>query len=387
MTTYSAPRSISVQAYEPLTGDTTVVVAEFSTQITAYEHEILAFGGYWSARITLEDDQIDMEDWYERGLGRRIVTYSPDGVIIWEGVVNTIRLNLGGLAASIGPYLDVANKVRLVYSYIDTTQTLPVTGLRLTTDFASNTASQTRYGIFEKILSSGGATPTTADQIRDTYLAENTRPGRSQELSIGAGGGQSMELECIGVVQYLENYTYSSTTTGTQNASAKVQAVLDADPNSFIAQTFTFIDSNTLAVHAYDNDNRTAWNVIKETVALGDASDNRWLFGIYAGRLAYYQQMVEQTDYMQSLSDPGQKVYAPGGATIDPWYILPGKWLQVLDFMIGRIPDSTSLRDDPRYLFIESVTFRAPQQVMLRGGRVSRLEQKLARLGLAGIGA
>lgn len=386
MTTYSAPRSISVQAYEPLTSDTTILVDEFSTQMSSYEHEIMAFGGYWSARITVEDSQFDMENWYERGLGRRIVAYSPDGVIIWEGVVNAIRLNLGGLAVSIGPLLDIANKTRLIYSYIDTSLGSPVTGLRLTTDWASNTTSQTRYGIFERILSSGGATPTTADQIRDTYLAENARPGHSQELSLGAGGSQSMELECIGVVHFSETYTYNSTTTGTQNANAKVQAVLDADPNNFIAQTFTFINSNTLAVPAYDNDNRTAWNVIKETVALGDASDNRWLFGIYAGRLAYYQQMVEQTDYMQSLSDPGQKVYGSSGAIVDPWYILPGKWLQILDFMIGRIPDTTSLRDDPRFMFIESVTFRAPQTVVLRGGRVSRLEQKLARLGLAGIG-
>lgn len=383
--TYSAPRHITLGVFDPIIYGTNQV-DEFTNQISGYEHELLADGGYWSARMTVQDIQLDLEDWYERGLGRRIVTYSPDGVTIWEGIVNTIKLNLGGLTKTIGPYLDIANKVRLIYSYIDTTAGSPVTGLRLTTDWTSNTSSQSRYGILEKVLSSGGATPTNADDIRDLYLAENARPGRSEEQAFG-GGGQSMELECIGVIQFAQRFTYNSTTTGAQNLSVKLQAVLDADPNGFIAQTFSYLDSNTLQVSAYDNDNRIAWNIIKELVAQGDASNNRWLFGVYADRLARYTQMIEQTDYQQSLSDPGQKVFTPGGTIVEPWYILPGKWLLVTDFMAGRIPDSTSLRDDPRFMFIESVTFRAPQTVVLRGGRVSRLEQKLARLGLAGIGA
>lgn len=381
---YSAPRHITIGIFDPLVYGTNQV-GEFSDQVSGYEHEILADGGYWSARMQVQDSQLDLEDWYERGLGRRIVTYSPDGVVIWEGIVNSIKLNLGGLTKTIGPVLDIANKVRLIYSYIDTTLGSPITGLRLTTDWASNTTSQARYGIMEKILSSGGATPTNADEIRDLYLVENARPGRSEELTFG-GGGASMELECIGVVQFLQTFTYNSTTTGAQNLSAKIQAVLGADPNDFIAQTFSYLNANTLQVAAFDNDNRIAWNIVKELVAQGDASNNRWLFGVYADRLARYAQMVEQTDYQQSLSDPGQKVFTPGGTIVEPWYIFPGRWLQVTDFMVGRIPDSTSLRDDPRYMFIESVTFRAPQTVVLRGGRVSKLEQKLARLGLAGIG-
>lgn len=383
---YSAPRRITIGIFDPLTYGTGQV-GEFSDQVSGYEHELLADGGYWTARMTVQDNQLDLEDWFERGLGRRIVTYSPDGVTIWEGIVNTIKLALGGLSITIGPILDIANKVRLIYSYIDTTLGSPITGLRLTTDWASNTSSQSRYGYMEKVLSSGGATPTNADDIRDLYLAENARPGKSQELTIGGGGGQSMELECIGVVHFLQTFTYNSTTTGAQNLSAKIQAVLDADSNGFIAQTFSYIDTNTLQVAAFDNDNRIAWNIIKELVAQGDASNNRWLFGVYADRLAHYRQMVEQTDYQQSLSDTGQRVFTPGGTIVEPWYILPGKWLEVTDFMAGRIPDTSSLRDDPRFMFIEAVTFRAPQTVIMKGGRVSRLDQKLARLGLAGIGA
>lgn len=378
------PSSVSVSVFNPLTlggGQ----IAEFSNQLSSYEHEIVADGGYWSAKMRINGQQLDLENWYERGLGRRIVTYSPDGVTVWEGIVNTIKLNLGGLTKTIGPLLDIANKVGLIYSYIDTTGGTPVTGLRLTTDWAQNAASIIRYGILERILSSSGATPTDADEIRDMYLAENATPARSEELTL-SGGDVGMELECIGAVRFTERFTYNSTATGAQNLSAKLQAVLDADPNSFILQDFSGLDTNTLQVAAYDNDNRVAWNIIKELVAKGDASSNRWIFGIYAGRKAIYRQWVEQTDYQQSLSDPGQRVLTPGGTIVEPWYILPGKWLQVTDFMVGKIPDSVSLRDDPRHMAIESVTFRAPQTVIMKGGRVSRLDQKLARLGLAGIG-
>lgn len=382
--TLGAPSSISVSVFNPLTlggGQ----IAEFSNQLASYEHEIVADGGYWSARIRVDDTQLDMEDWYERGLGRKIVAYSPEGVTVWEGVVNTIKLSLGGLSKTIGPLLDIANKTRLIFSYIDTSSGTPVTGLRLTTAWADNLASQSRYGILEKVLSSGGTTIELADEIRDLYLAENARPARSEELTLG-GGGQSMELECVGVVRFLDRFTYNSTTTGAQNLSAKLAAVLAADPNDFILQDFSLIDTNTLQVSAFDNDNRIAWGIIKELVAQGDASNNRWLFGVYANRQAQYRRLVEQTDYLQSLSDPGQRVYVPGGSIVEPWYILPGRWLQVTDFMVGRIPDSTSLRDDPRFMLIESVTFRAPYSVTLKGGKFSRLEQKLARLGLAGIG-
>jgi hypothetical protein len=379
---YSTPRSITVSVFDPLTLGSGKV-AEFSDHVASYEHEILANGGYWSARLSVNDTRLDMEDWYERGLGRRIVAYSPDGVVIWDGIVNSVKLSLGGLSKTIGPVLGIANKVRLIFSFI-ADGGLDI-GLRATTDWGENTASQSRYGIMEKILSSGGSTSANADDIRDLYLAENARPGRSEELTLG-GGSQRLDLECVGLAQYLQSFVYNSTTEGSQNLSAKISAVLGADPNDFIAQDFSLINANTLQVPSHDNENRVAWNIIKELVSRGDASNNRWLFGIYGDRMARYAQVVDEVAYLQTLSDPGQRVFNPGGSVIEPWYILPGRWLRVLDFMTGRIADTTDLRDDPQYMFIESVNFRAPQSVVLRGGRVSRLEQKLAGLGLSGIG-
>jgi hypothetical protein len=380
---FSAPRTITLSVFQPpAMGD--AQVAEFSSQVSGYEHEVLADGGFWTARMSINDDQLDLEDWYERGLGRRVVAYSPDGVIIWEGITNSINLKLGGLSKTIGPVLDIANYVRLIYSFI-AAGGLDI-GFRATTVGAEDVDSQARYGIMERVLSTAGATSTEADAIRDLYLLERSRPGRSEELTIGNASGPSMDLECVGFAQFLSTYTYAITSLGTQNLSAKISDVIAAHPSNLFTAGGAYIETNTLQVQVFDDDGRTAWNIIKELVSRGDASNNRWLFGVYADRQAHYYPVVDEVSYMQTLSDPGQRVFNAAGGTIEPWYIKPGRWLRVLDFMAGGIPDTTDLRDDPQCLFIESVTFRAPQMVTLRGGRVSRLDQKLARMGLGGIG-
>lgn len=380
--TYSNPLNISLAAFEPLAVGS-AQVAELSGEITSYDQEITAFGGYWSARIRIDGRRVDLEEWYERGLDRRITAYSPDGVVIWEGFVNSVKLNFGGLQKTIGPVLDIANKVRLIFSYIpDGSQE---TGLRLSTDWASDTTSQGRYGILERILSSGGTTITNADKLRDQYLVERARPGRSEEFAVG-GSATSLELDCAGYVHRLDTYTYNTTTTGSQNLSAKIAAVIDADPNDYLTSANAIIEANTLQVPIFENDNRLAMNVIKSLVAQGNAASDRCLFGVYAGRQAQYRAVVEQTDYLQAQSETRQQVRTGNGAKVEPWYVQSGKWLRTSDFLIGRISDTTTLRDDPRYAFLESVHFTAPYSLSWTGGRVSKLSQKLAGLGLAGIG-
>jgi hypothetical protein len=379
---HSDSRALTVAVFEPLALGT-AQIDNISAAINDYSHEIAAMGGYMSARIRINGRQVDLEDWYERGLGRRIVTYSPDGLVVWEGFVNTVKLALGPLSKTIGPLTDIANRVRLVHSFISAGgQDI---GLRLSTDWTDNTTSQDKYGIFERVLSTGGASTTTADQLRDQYLAENVNPPRSEEWTLG-GSGVSMELECAGYVRLMEHYAYNNATVGAQNLSVKLAAVIDAEPNNILTSANGIIEANTLQVASKDNENRIAWNIIKELVAQGDASFNETIFGIYAGRQAQYQAVVEQDDYLQALSDTAQQVTTPGGAVVEPWYVLPGKWLRVTDFLIGRIPDTTELRDDPRYMFIESVQFTAPYSLSLRGGKIDKLPQRLARLGLSGIG-
>jgi hypothetical protein len=334
-----------------------------------------------------KDSQGRAEDWLELGLGRRIVTRDPAGSVVWEGFVNTVNLRLGELTVKRGPLLDVTNRTRLTYSWVDPSGAI-AGGIPATTDWAENLDSQDRYGILERELSTGNVEPDTADQIRDLYLEENSLPETTQQISLSGGGGEaSISIECLGYVHYLNAYTYAqTTTTGTIDLSAKLQAVLTADPNSYLSSSYANITSNTTPVLAVDNGGRKAINVIKDLLNFGDGSLNRYLFGVYADRLASYRAVEERLDYTRRLSDPSRALLTPGGQIVDPWNVQAGKWLMYLDFLVGRVENTTALRNDPRAVFIESVTYRAPMDVEISGSKVRRLDQKLARLGLGGIG-
>jgi hypothetical protein len=285
--------------------------------------------------------------------------------------------------------MNVANRVTTIYSTIDPT-TNTVIGTRAKTTVSNDTTSQGLYGIIQKVLSVGGATAVTAAQIQSTYLKENAYPETSRSLNLGTDSGNNsgvtVTIDCLGYYHWLNLYAYNQTVvTGTINASDKIIAIINAQLNSIITDT-TNILSNTVQVTAFENDDYTAYNILQEAVSMGDASDNRWVFGVYQNRKAFYNQMSSTVDYILHLMDSSQKVETPIGAEIYPWNILPGKWLMFPDFLIGRTSE-TNPRYDPRCMFIEDVTYTMPWGLALNGGKTATLAQKLAKLGLAGVGA
>lgn len=365
---------ITVGVYEPLVIGTNQL-GSLTSAILGYTHESRALGGYWSARIRVDSNRVNINEWYETGLGRRIVTYSPEGIPVWEGFVNSVRLNLGRLAKTIGPVTDIANLVSAVYA--DAT-----TGFSTETTPVQDVASQNRYGILERVLSAGMVSSTQAQEYANQHLAEQAQPDTSEEASDEPA---SMVLECAGYVHLLRRWYYTNVNTGTENVSTKLATVLDVDPNALLASSNAQIEANTIQVQVNDENNRTAWNVIKSLVALGTAADARTVFGVYAGRLVQYRSVVQQIDYLQSINSVNQQVQNAGGAALAPWLVLPGKWVKATDFLVGRVADTDDLRDDPRFTFIEAVRFTAPYGLTLLGGKVDRVDQAMGRLGLRGI--
>lgn len=384
---HSIAHRLTVSVYDSISS-TGNYLFDLSGELNSYEHEINAFGGYWTARMQIADKQTAFEDWYENGLGRRIVTHSPDGEIIWEGFVNQIGITLGGLSITIGPVIEIVNKAKLAYSTFDTTLNAPATGIRLETAYTEDTTSQGRYGILSAVLSTGGATATTAVELRDEYLRQYAIPQVDQERTFGGSGSTpSITLDCLGYVHYFNTYKYNQTAaSGTQNLSAKLAAIIAAEPNSFVDHSTVFITANTTAVPAYENEDKTAWALIKELVNMSDASDNKYIFGVTADRYCRYEAIPTEAEYFQRISDPGQRIMTASGQVIQPWNVVPGKWIIATDFLIGRVADATAIEDDPRAMFVETVRFSHPNSVSLKGAKVRRLDQKLARLGLSGIG-
>jgi len=282
--------------------------------------------------------------------------------------------------------MDVANRVDLVYSTLDYTTDPPTVGGRDNVGYTNDTDSQADWGILPKVLTTGGADDADAAAILDTYLAEHAQPATSKAWRNDAATDLSVTVECLGYVHWL-NFPYNSTTSGEENASVKIANVLGGTPNSsWLTYGTTNVSSNTYQVAAYDDEDKIGWSIIKETVARGDASTNRWTFGVYANRAAYYEAAPTTVEYQQRLGDPKIRVETTAGLEVYPWNVLPAKWLLFPDFLVGKTTPA-DLRDDPRALFIESVTYRAPWSLDLIGGAVDTLPQLLAQLGLSGVGA
>jgi len=344
----------------------------------------LAVGGYDKASFTINDEKNALEEWFEEGLGRHIECYNHAQNLIWEGFVNKVSINLGPLSASRGPLLDAPNRVFAVYSALDTTTNPPVRGERTKTAAANDTYAQELYGIIESIQSIGTATAVDAAQAQNTYLAENALPETTQATA--GASGPSVTIECLGYYHWLKTYVYNQiANTGTQNLSVKLTAVLNAELNTIINGNMD-ITANTLQVEQFENSDKTAWALIKALVALGDATNARYLFGVWGGRRAIYEAApTTEITYQQHLADPAMRVKTMTETMVMPWDVLPGKWLFFPDFLIGRV-QSIQRRRDPRFMFIESVTFDAPWGLKMTGGKTDLAPQLLARLGLAGTG-
>ena len=354
--------------------------------VTGWGHTVNAIGGYKSATANLGVSLADLDEWLDTGLGRDITLHTADLNIRFNGFVNNLIATIGGLNITIGPLMQIANRAKCVYSTVDTSISPPAVGVRAVTSLYNSTASQAIYCTLAKVLSIGGSTLANAQQIAQSYIAEYDIPQVSQSLSLGGGGGISLKLDCLGYGAFLETYPYINTSSGTTTISARLPLILAANPSGIYSTDYSEIASNTTTIPIYENNDRTAWTQIASLIDKGDASFNRYIFGIYAARRAFYNAVPSAIEYYHQVTSEYPEVTDVQNARVNAWDILPGKWLQVNDILVGRVNPS-SLSADPRNIFIESVSYTAPYGLSITGGKVSRLAQYLGRLGLAGVSA
>lgn len=373
---------MSVPSYIPASSR---VVPGLNDQVVSYSHELFANGGFWSADLTLTGNVTQAEDWFEHGLGRHIEVYSPALDKVWEGFVNSVSISIGTLAAVRGPLLEVANRVSVAYTPIlDATTVPPIEGTETTTTIAEDAASQALYGVLEAVVSGGrlldDGTTDNAAQLRDTYLAETAVPQTGEALSLEAAVGGPIQLSLLGYVHRLQGYVYQDATSATVQADTKIQNVITADPSGLFSTDFNQIAANATLVPSHDDDNRSAWDVIQEIVSLGDAAFTRFLFGIYQDRIAAYNAVPTVISYQHAtISNELVVEQYISGAPTAPWDIRPGRWLLLIDFLASR-DIVTTIRNDPRYIFIESVHFTAPDTIKIEGQKASQIPQMIARL-------
>lgn len=343
------------------------------------------FGGYWSRRLTIHDRLSVIEDWLEFGLGRDVTMYDTGLSPVFEGFVNTVTTNIGSVTTNKGPLLStVANHVKVVYSTVDTTTTPPTVGIRVGTTWATNQDSIDRYGQIDRIISTSGSTPANAIRIRDLAIDQFKDPQVSETDNLGSSATPAVTIECLGYVHWLGAYIFNSTLTGDANASVKLSNVLAADPNGIFNTDTAWLTANTTPVAQWEDEDRTALQIVKSIVGQGDAGLNKWRFYFAPNRTPYYEAVGTEAYYERSLLDPAQNVrLAMGQALQEPWQVNAGEWVFFTDLLTTRSVDE-SLFVDPRFMLIDTSSVTMPATLSMQGVTAARLDILLARLGLGG---
>jgi len=200
-------------------------------EIASWTHTSAAIGGYLTATATVTNTQNYIDEWLENGLGRWITLSDEAGVIRWRGFVDQINANIAGLQIQRGPMSGITNRVHMVYGTVDTSTTPPTVGIRATTTQTNDTASQALFGIWQKVLSTGGTTAADAAQLQALYLLEHARPETTKTLATG-GGNLSMTLQLRGAWDWAKAYISNFTAAGgTVNLSTRLIAALALSPN------------------------------------------------------------------------------------------------------------------------------------------------------------
>lgn len=376
-------------AYEPLVESGSLYGRKFVDDITDnhdnYTHIVMAVGGFDSASFSLGGTADYLKDWYDDGLSRRIVAYNPEGVPIWEGFVNRLNLSAGTLKKTKsveGMY----NRVYMRYNPLITSVSPPLEKSPVTL-VLSDDESQDKWGVKSVVIPGGGRTDTTAFNWGRTVLRERKEPNTGEDVSTSAGGGYSLDVECLGYYHTLKWIPYTSTVGGSIQAHQVIQDILryyNTVNGGWISQDFGLMDySFALARRGY-SDLPDCWSVIESIINAGGAGGERWVGGIYQNRQMIFKAAEaidglysDEYQLYRSLSDQGQFVYdVATGTEIKPWDMTPDKVLHTIDVNVGGTRD---------LMYIEQVRFSEPYSLELVGGDDQRLAIFLSQRGLPGL--
>lgn len=362
------------------------LIRDVTQEVSSFDYSIAAVGGFWTANLGMKLPLEEIEDWLYNGIGRQIICKGGASTVVWEGIVNRVSLEIGGYDISIGPYMDISNKIKITYSMFIQVGDGTATGVRVETDYIQDDNSILRYGTLEKNFSVGGIAQEEVSDLQAMLLERFKDPLRSEDLTIPGSTGNriiDVKLECIGFSFLLQKYVYNSDTTGLQNLSDKLEAILQAEPNGLL--TSMEIEENTLQVPAFENDDNEAWGLVKELVAKGVSGSGRTVFGVYANRKAIYRSVTNEIVYIRPLREGASVIQDASGGLLQAWQIRPGTYALITDMLPGRPINTSSLPEEIRAIFVETVQYRMPDSLILNGSHSFRLDQKIAQLGISGI--
>lgn len=359
-------------------------IRSYNEAVSGYGHTMAAIGGFLSCDFEINDQPyVNLEDWIENGLGREVKIKTGSSETVFEGFIDRLEFTIEGFHVTYGPMMDIGNKVVLMFSTIDWSTGSPVTGVRGISNEVNDFSSQNKYGILNKILSTGGIQVDLVDELTQLATKKISKPSKGEELNFsGSSSSFSIRVNVQGWGAFLEKFPYNNNSYGQVNISDKIAAIIAAEPNHLFSPGG--ITLNTLQTSQYENDNSIAWSILKGMMAYGDVNFNRYILGTYEDRKIIYRKVEEEFKYFRPLKENLKSVLDSQGNIIDPWLVRPGNWVKIMDLMpTAKFNDDFDGLDS---MFIESLSFKEPESLSLNGSSAFKLEQRLAQLGISGIG-
>ncbi len=328
-----------------------------------YRHSINAMGGFDTAScdiaIRSRDEGQQFLDLY---VGNRVAFYvdSPTDPI-WEGFINRMTFNAGGVEYSIS--LDeMCNRARSLYTV--------AAGSTAQTAVTNDTNSQAVFGIKQEQIDlgyMGNASGVTI--LQQVAIAQRAYPKTSVLPS--SGGSGLLHIEFLGFYHTLEWEDHRQTVAGNAQLGALVDTVIGA-----VVNTTTFFDNtdltltvaNTSLIDQQTINGETKWDMLQKIAEHGNAA-SYYIIGItptdYATgtRRFYYQQASTAITYTARQSD-GLRIRNLYGQLVDPWRVRPDTGIRVSDMLIGW----DGLGDNPTETYIKKIDYDANRQSCIYSG-------------------
>ena len=116
-------------------------------------------------------------------------------------------------------------------------------------------------------------------------------------------------------------------------------------------------------------------HLIENIINQGDASDNIWKGGVYAGQKFVYEPSPTTIDYILR----NGALYDKAGVKVDPALINPGFYIRDTNAPMGMQPPGTSnIFDDPQVSYCDEVEFVWPDTLRLKFPGESMIAEVIA---------
>lgn len=334
-------------------------IRNITSLATGWKRSIRARGGYWLGNFFLDGEDVSTEEliwWFNNYLGN-FIKEMTFGLISWEGLIYEMELSLNGIKyRRTLDYEWFHNKVKVLYQDEAVASEIA---------WAEDTDSSDIYGEMNYIDVIGEATSAGATALRDTRLEEFAWP-RSRltgGLDLGEAwterGENSLMVTVAGYVFTL-NWRFRESSIEATGASTAISTLVAA--SEFV--TAGTIDSNTMSIDADCTTPQRLWDLIEDIILQGDASNNRWVGGVYNDRKLDYNAAATEVTYWLRNGVLTDKLGAVVNAV--PTLLKPDFIVRDANAPSGGTPIGGNIWDDYRNQWIEEVEFIAPDQLVLK---------------------